>query len=439
MLKELLRYDSTNMLLSSVGRKGTNPRHLQQRTRDLEHARKKVNIEWKKNVQGWLGCPDDLQLVRHIQGLAQEKQKKYTTCLVIGIGGSDLGARAGYAALGTQKNKMRLEFAGGNTDPDELTHLLSRLDLKRTIVNIISKSGGTIEPMSAFFVVRDLLKHSFGQKMADHIVATTDEHQGALRDLAQKEGYKTLPIPRNIGGRFSVLTAVGLFPFACAGIDIKKMLDGAKTIRTSFVKNKKDDASDFALLQFLADTEHGQHIHILMPYSGRLKQFSRWYRQIWAESLGKRLNKDGDLVYSGPTPIAALGATDQHSQLQLYVEGPNDKTITFIEVERFDTKLRVPHGAQEIPSLAYLAGVSFEKIIHSERKGTAESLRRAYRPNGTISIPKISAETLGALFMFFEISVSVAGELYGINAYDQPGVEEGKHVTAELLGKQTQS
>lgn len=436
MPKPLIRYDASNMQEKAVGRYGATSQQLRSKQRDMKRAKQALLADWKKGTQGWLGCPDDAKLVKQIEMLVKAK-KRFTTCLVIGIGGSDLGARAAYAALKHTAKGMKLEFAGGNTDPDELAEVLARLDLKTTLVNIISKSGDTIEPMSAFFVVRDQLKKKFGAKAGEHIVATTDAETGSLRALSEKEGYSTLPVPKNIGGRFSVLTAVGLFPLACAGIDIKKVLLGAKQMRDEFRTHMDDPASRFALHQYLADTERRQHIHVLMPYSARLEQLGRWYRQIWAESLGKRIDREGDIVNTGPTPIAALGATDQHSQMQLYVEGPNNKTITFIEVEKFDSALKVPAGAKDISPLAYLSGIDLQRIIHAERFGTAEALRRTRRPNGTLSISRVNLESLGALFMFFEIATGIAGELYDINAYDQHGVEAGKQVAAQLLHRKT--
>lgn len=436
MPRTLIRYDASNMMHKSVGRHGATPQQIQANQSALKRAKATLLKDWKQGTQGWLGCPEDSQLLTEIHRIVQEK-KHFTTCLVIGIGGSDLGARAAYQALKHTGKGMTLEFAGGNTDPDELEEILSRLDLSKTVVNIISKSGDTVEPMSTFFVVRELLKKKFGKSFSHHIVATTDADCGSLRALADREGYDTLPIPKNIGGRFSVLTAVGLFPLACAGIDIKKILQGAASVRDEFRRKKDDIASQHALHQYLADQERRQHIHVLMPYSSRIEQFGRWYRQIWAESLGKKTNLDGDTVNVGPTPVAALGVTDQHSQIQLYVEGPNDKTVTFIEVEKFDSSLSVPTGAKDIKPLAYLSKIPFSRIIHAERKGTAEALRLANRPNGTLSIPGINPETVGALFMFFQIATGICGELYGINTYNQPGVEEGKRVASTLLKRKT--
>jgi len=432
-----LTYDFRNMLRPAVGLHGAEVNFLETNSARLAEAKGGVLAEWKSGSQGWLGCPDDKPAVERVQRLAAKKAA-FDTCLVLGIGGSDLGARAAHQALKhTAKDGMRLVFAGGNTDPDELQETLSGLDWEKTLINVISKSGDTVEPMSAFLVAREKLIKAVGQKRhAAHIVATTDKERGALRKLAKRFGYDTLPVPDNIGGRFSVLTAVGLFPLACAGIDIKAMLKGAAQTRSAFVKGKRasDEASVFALHQFLADSERRQNIHVLMPYSSRLREIGQWYRQIWAESLGKKTDLAGDTVHIGPTPIAALGATDQHSQIQLYNEGPNNKTITFIRVAKFGSGLKVPESAALLPGLKYLSGTKLQKIIQAELAGTAESLRANKRPNGTLSVPEVSCETVGALFMFFEIATAMAGHLYSVNPYDQPGVEEGKVIARRLLG-----
>lgn len=431
----LIAYDHANMLQKAVGRYGAGARELKDARHDLERAKRALIADWKQGRQGWLGCPDDAGLVRRIRAVAKEK-RRFTTCLVIGIGGSDLGARAAWHALKQDTRGMRLEFAGGNTDPDGLAETLGRLDLNKTLVNIISKSGDTIEPMSAFLIVRDKLIRKLGKnRFAEHIVATTDAQCGSLRALASKEGYATLPVPENIGGRFSVLTAVGLFPLACAGIDIGSMLSGAKNIRNDFVSRPTtaNAATAYAAFHARGDRKRGHRIHVLMPYSEHLREFAFWYRQLWAESLGKKRNREGDIVNAGPTPVAALGATDQHSQIQLYTEGPNDKITTFIDVGTFNRDIRVPPGAKIIPPLAYLSGASLQSVIHAERKATAEALRQAHRPNGTLRIPAVDAPALGALFMFFQIAAGMMGELYDVNAYDQPGVESGKRVMTDLL------
>ena len=417
-MSTLLRYDATNMFRLPI-----TVRDRQQ----LDDAKKAVIDAWKNGDQGWLGCPDDSACVSRIKKLVKEKSG-FTTCLVLGIGGSDLGARAVWHAMKDEARGMTLEFAGGNTDPDELAAILKRLNLKKTLINVISKSGNTVETMSAFFIVREALISAVGEtKARQQIVATTDEESGILHDIVMKEGYATLPVPKNIGGRFSVLTDVGLFPLACAGINIAAMMRGAKESRDECVAETptQNEAARYAALHVYGDRALHMPIHIMMPYSERLRLFAFWYRQIWAESLGK----DGH----GPTPIAALGATDQHSQLQLYQDGPKDKMISFIEVEHFKAKISIPRSVKKIPQLAYLSGMSLETIIHAERDATAHALAHEGRVNGTLHVGRVDETTLGAMFMFFEVATGIAGQLYGVNAYNQPGVEASKTVMRTIL------
>ncbi|MDQ7814801.1 MAG: glucose-6-phosphate isomerase [Patescibacteria group bacterium] len=438
MIKQMISYDSSNMLRSAVGIYGADKSVFRKNAVRLNKARKELEKEWKTEQQGWLGCPDSTEDIKAIKA-AVKKCAGFKTCLVLGIGGSDLGARAAYQALKPKNSAKNLIFAGANTDPDELAGVLDKLDLKTTLVDIISKSGNTIEPMATFLIVRELMMKRLGKEnFASQIIATTDRSSGALRELADKEGYLTLSVPENIGGRFSVLTPVGLFPLAFAGIDISKMLAGAKDFREGFFREKPENnpAAQFALLQYLADTERRQNIHVLMPYAQALSGMSSWYRQIWAESLGKKHSVDGETVHVGSTPIAALGATDQHSQIQLYNEGPNNKTVTFIEIGKFAHDYKIPLSAKMIKPLAYVAGKTLQQIIKAERQATAASLADSKRPNSTIHIPEISAGTIGGLFMFFEIATALAGKLYGINPYDQPGVEAGKQAMEKILKRE---
>jgi len=409
--------------------------------RPLEQGRRTLLEQRKRGEIGWLDLPMDKAMIKRVQKVVA-KTKKFQTLLVLGIGGSDLGARAILQALG-QGSKKSVRFAGANTDPDELEAVLKDIIWKKTVVNIISKSGDTVEPMSAFLVVRERLRKAVGKKFAQQIVATTDAKKGTLHDLAEEEGYHQLIVPQNVGGRFSVLSDVGLFPAAFAGIAIKEMLAGAAEQVRVFEKDPVDfqPAAQYAGLHADWFQRHRANVWVLMPYSAHLELFGRWYRQLIAESLGKKKNRNALTIEIGPTPVAALGATDQHSQIQLYMEGPHDKVITFIEIEKFRSRLRVSPlvgevlherrggshiSVQTLERFATLVNVPFEELIHAERKATAEALTSVKRPNATITLPKLDAYHLGALFQMFMIATAYLGELFNIDPYNQPGVEEGK-------------
>ncbi|MBD3251302.1 hypothetical protein GF380_02400 [Candidatus Uhrbacteria bacterium] len=307
--------------------------------------------------------------------------------------------------------------------------LLEQIDPKRTCVNVISKSGGTLETMSSFLVFRELLKKRCGKTFGTRIIATTDSEQGALHDLAQKEGYHTLNVPSNVGGRYSVLSAVGLFPALVMDVDIQAMQTGASSLVRTYIDHKDPGilCGAYAGMHVIG-LEKGKQIHVLMTYVRRLDEFTKWVRQLVAESLGKRVNRRGRVIHTGPTPVASVGPEDQHSQLQLYSEGPFDKLITFINQETHRKDLKTP-AVKSLPSpINTFGGKSFAKMLQLERAATAESLRLNGRPNGTIHLQKLDAAALGELFQFFEITVGLMGELMDVNAYDQPGVELSKQL-----------
>ncbi|MCR4278412.1 MAG: glucose-6-phosphate isomerase [bacterium] len=430
-----LSFDFTRMRSSSVGRWGASDAERKKIAPRLRDAKKEVLRIHESREQGWMSYPTDKDVGKKITSVVKQ-MNAFQTCLVLGIGGSDLAGRALYSAL--KPSKKKLVFAGANTDPDELFEIVDGLDLKNTCINIISKSGGTVEPMASFLYVLSQLEKKVGKRnVADHIVATTDPESGSLYELATKHGWAMLPIPRNIGGRFSALTAVGLFPLAFAGTDIQGIQKGAHQEFQAFQSEsvEKNNACQYALLQYLAYTKRNQKIQIVMPYSAQLKEFGLWYRQIWAESLGKKVNRKKKIVNVGPTPISALGATDQHSQIQLYTEGPNDKTILFIEIEQFKNDLHVPANVFGMKELVQISGKRFRDILHAEREATSRALTASKRPNGTLFLKKITPGSIGALFMFYELATALSGELYDINAYNQPGVEAGKKAMHDILSR----
>jgi glucose-6-phosphate isomerase len=259
-----------------------------------------------------------------------------------------------------------------------------------------------------------------------------------LREIADAEGIATLPIPSSVGGRFSVLSAVGLLPAAMAGIDVAALLAGAAEMRERCDAGelRGNPAGMFGALQYLADTEKGANVQVMMPYSDPLKDVADWFRQLWAESLGKQKSRAGDDVFVGPTPVKALGATDQHSQVQEYVEGPFDKTITFLAARERPADIAIPKLHAELGELGYLGGRTLGGLLDTERLATEAALARRGRMSMTIELPRVDAHSLGGLFMLLEIATVYAGHFYGIDPMDQPGVELGKQLTYGIMGRQ---
>jgi glucose-6-phosphate isomerase len=357
--------------------------------------------------------------------------QKFDLLIVIGIGGSDLAARTILQSLRDEGKGMPVKFLSA-PDPEAIAPLLEEPDLlSRSAINVVSKSGRTLETLAIFLTLREALIKAVGREAhRKHIFVTTDPSDGPLHRLALDEGYALLPHPLNVGGRFSALSVVGLFPAACAGIDPKRLLQGAAEFETDRrAAGTESLSATFAALHHVAMTKRDQHVHVLMPYATRLSSFAHWYRQLWAESLGKKKGSRN----VGPTPVASVGPVDQHSQLQLYMEGPADKLITFIEVGTFRSELVVPKLSGVPDELMHVGGLSFTDIMHAERAGTANALARQRRPNGTICLQDISPESLGALLQFFMTATAYMGELMGVDAFDQPGVEASKNETRSIL------
>ena len=414
---------------------------------DIEKIIKDLNQ--RKDKQGqwlqWMNLGYNEETVWYVKEFAAMVKGRFDNVLVLGIGGSALGGIAVTEALlkpywnlltPEQRGGMPRIFFLDNIDPDQITGLLQVLDLKRTLVNVITKSGSTAETMSQYMIVKNLLEQQLGNDYRKNIVATTDQKTGILRQLADQEGYKTFVVPDDVGGRFSVFSAVGLLPFALVGIDIEEMMNGIKDMDLA-LKNTdihNNIAAQNALIHYLMDTKKGKNLSVMMPYSSRLKYISDWYVQLWAESLGKEENNKGKKVNCGPTPIKALGATDQHSQIQLYNEGPNDKVINFIRVEEFDNTLEIPH-IFDYTGIGYLGGKTINQLINAEADSTRVALSDYKRPTVTISLPKVNAYNVAQLLYMLEVQTAIAGELYNINTFNQPGVEQAKNYTYALMGR----
>ena len=437
-----LQYDFTNMLAPACPG-GLSADTLTTAASAFTAARADVTARRAAGTLGFPVLPEDAALRAALQADALASRSEIDDVVLCGIGGSALGPNMLRSALCPPRwNELDLAARGGwprlhvmdNVDPVTMGALFDRVDLKRTRVLVISKSGGTAETMSQYLVVRDMLDKLGAEWPKTVLRFITDPEKGVLRAIAKTDGIVTYEIPPSVGGRFSVLTAVGLAPAAFIGIDIDALCAGAAAMRDRCEQAElaKNPAGVFAVLQHAHDQKNGRQIHVLMPYADALRDVANWFVQLWAESLGKVLPGGGNV---GPTPLPALGATDQHAQVQNFMEGPHDKTVTFIAVDTFARDITIPALHSNFPDLAYLGGATIGGLLDAERRATAGALASSGRPNGVLRIPAVDAQHLGELIMLFEYATAFAGALYGIDAYNQPGVELGKQFTYGIFGR----
>lgn len=389
----------------------------------------------KTGKLGFMALPDDHAAKDAAKAIAKDLQAQFDDQLVLGIGGSSLGAKALVTSLCHPfHNLLPKDKRGGglrtffpdNSDGTTFSRLLEIVDPAKAGIVAITKSGGTAETWAQLLYLQEKLGAA---AMKKQVVAVTDPSKGALRSVANAQGWRTLPVPPNIGGRFSVFTAVGLLPAAAAGVDVDQLLAGASSMVRRCGSYQLFDNPAYLLgsALFLFDRERGRPVHVFMPYADALRETGDWFVQLWAESLGKKNH--------GPTPMGAVGATDQHSLLQLLMEGPNDKVTIFVAVEEPRVDLPIPKGFEDQPDVKYLNGITFNTLLAAEQRATAAALAAAGRPSITITLPRLDAFALGELMMLLEIATGFAGPLYGVDPYDQPGVEAGKRYACGLLGR----
>ncbi|MCC7476879.1 glucose-6-phosphate isomerase [bacterium] len=357
--------------------------------------------------------------------------------LVCGIGGSALGTQAVYSALDQPGRPLRPLLVVDNVDPGQIARLLEWAELKSCGLNVISKSGETLETMAAFFHLLQAMEGSgmSREEIASRVIATTDPLQGLLRELAGAQGWQTLPVPGDVGGRFSVFTSVGLLPLAFAGVDIESLLSGAREFQQEALKlpQPENPAWQLAALHYILHLQGGISATVQYVYGDGLVLLGDWLRQLWAESLAKATMVDGSDSGVGQTPVVARGSTDQHSQNQLYMEGPDDKLYGFVTAGRWahDPPLALPEQLPE--KLDYIRGHSFGSLLDACYCGTRDALVEAGRPVYETTFPQVDAEALGAWMQLWMLATAYAGLLYNVNPFDQPGVERSKVITRERL------
>ncbi|MEA2708196.1 MAG: glucose-6-phosphate isomerase [Phycisphaerales bacterium] len=436
-----------NATADAVGeRHGVSDKDLKALAPRIKSIHQQITTDRKAGKLRFRDLPYDDDMVAAVNKEVEHFRDRCEVLVVLGIGGSALGNIALQNALNPYTYNLMSDrtrtgpqvFVLDNVDPDQIKSVVDLITpkIKKTIVNVISKSGETAETASQFLLFRDLLQQKLGKKYTDNILATTDPKGGTLRQIANAEGYRTLEVPEGVGGRFSVLSAVGLFSAGMCGIDMEAILAGAQAMdkRLKDADVLKNPAALIAAIHYALDRK-GKHISVMMPYSTSLYSLGDWFRQLWAESLGKKDGLTKKNIFAGQTPVKALGTTDQHSQVQLYREGPHDKLITFLEVERFNQKVAIPGGLKNAPTLDYLEGSNFQTLINSEKLATEYALLESERPTMTVLFPRISPETVGQFLYLYESAVSYMGALLEINPYDQPAVELGKQATYALMGK----
>ena len=448
MAKNEIRFDMRNATAAVVGKAdGLTPAELKTLGSEASRAVQRVNDTRAKTPFRDLPTNPENSQVDAVLKSVKKKKGRFDDLVILGIGGSALGLTALKTALRLpywnqqpahkRRGRPRL-WVMDNVDPAEFAALLDLVDVERTLFNVISKSGDTAETMTQFLMVLDVMKDCIGKRWRKNLVITTGLGKSTLRDyLNGEKGIDSFIVPNNVGGRFSVLSPVGLFPAAMIGIDVEALLAGAAAMdkrctTTAFAANP---AAQGAAVQ-IGLYRRGKPLSVMMPYAAALKDVADWYRQLWAESLGKIRKDDGAFV--GPTPIKALGVTDQHSQVQLYREGPNDKVFTILSVEDFGHKNKIPAGPEGLGGIDYLVGRTMARLYKAEEQATIWALSSvSKRPVTKIVLPEVTPFTVGQLLQMLMIQTSIAGEMLdlGEDTYLQPGVEAAKEATRALMGK----
>ncbi|MBI4515114.1 MAG: glucose-6-phosphate isomerase [Deltaproteobacteria bacterium] len=429
-----VRLDVNGMMAEAIGQQGTTREEVEElalRAAELAH------VLLARRAAGELPfyeLPHRREALAAVNAAATAV-RGLDTLVVLGIGGSALGARTLIEALGRPSPRV---LVVDNIDPVTVGALLDGLDLTRTVFNVVSKGGETAETMAQFLIIREQLLRQLGAvDYKQRLVITTDAESGHLRQIVNDEGFLDLSVPAGVGGRFSVLTPVALFPAAIAGVKLEELLAGAAWMdtRTQGVELWRNPAHLLAALLYLAEVKQRRNVVVLMPYCDRLRLLAQWFAQLWAESLGKAETVDGQPAHCGQTPVAALGATDQHSLLQLLMAGPADKVVVLVRVEDHGRELSIPAAYADLDGVGYLGGNCLGALLNMEQRATELALVQSQRPVITLSLPQLNAFTLGQLLYLFEVATVFAGALHRINPLDQPGVERGKRLTYGLAGR----
>jgi len=382
--------------------------------------------EREKGMHAWSMCPYDTKVIQATKSIVSEvKSQNIRTIVWIGIGGSSLGPKVIQEVFESPDTPAFLVL--DTIDPATISMQMEIIDWKTALIVVVSKSGGTLETMSAFFACYEKLKAAVRSKPEERVIALTDPAEGPLRALALEERFLTLPIDQNVGGRFSIFTPVGLLALGLLGGNIDQFVRGAKEMDTHCQETmlSSNPAASLAVTQFLLDTRRNYPIRVIMPYGDKLQSLARWEQQLLAESLGKTDAKN-------PIPMAAIGTQDQHSLLQQWMAGPRLTWHLFIrEIEK--DRVEVPRTLP--PAYQWMAGKTFGQLLDACYEGTSQALTSAKRPHATISLQRLDESHLGQLFFLLLTEIVYLGKLYRLDIYGQPAVEVGKKITRGILDK----
>jgi len=443
-----IRLDFSHMMSDFIGpARGITRKEISELTPRAAAISGSIEADREAGDLGFYRLPYDMEAANEVSRIAGLFREKCDDFVVLGIGGSALGGAALFRALCHPQHNLVSKadrdgnprvFVLDNVDPATFKGVLNLINPEKTFFNVITKSGTTTETVSQFLIVRQMLTERVGEAaVKEHLVVTTGVASGKLRTIAEHAGYPLLPIPENVGGRFSVLSPVGLFPAAMFGVNIQELLAGARYMdeRCRTDQLWQNPAFLCGALHYLADVKKSLNIAVMMPYSDALLQVAYWFRQLWAEGLGKAETNSGEVVNVGQTPVVALGATDQHSQLQLYSEGPFNKLITFLLVENTAEDVVIPPQPDQGEGFSYLGGHSLNELVKVEAQSTLIALAETGRSNMSIILPEINPFTLGQLLFLLEVQTVFTGGLYDINPLNQPGVEASKQYIYGMMGR----
>ncbi len=440
--QKLLQIDSARLYRDGVGKEGITTAEMEELAPELRRIHRIVVAQSRGGADAEFACLNLHAVMSDslasIEAMAVQI-RRFEDVAVIGIGGSSLGAKAVHHAMTAVRpdpSAPRLHFLE-NIDPYRLHALLQNRKAEKAGVICISKSGGTIETAIQYLILREWLEKELGKdKSRAHQWLVTDPANGWLRELAGRENIPSLPVPPRVGGRFSVLTAVGLLPLAVAGVDIRALLAGAadNAGRCATDDIRANPALEIAALFYLLDTHKNKRVSIMMPYADPLELIVDWYRQLWAESLGKRMETRPGRPPAGTLPVRAMGAVDQHSQLQMYLESRLDKIFTFLALDSWDRDFSIPLPEENRKYFPYLAGKKMGQVLEAEFQATRQVITETGHPNMTLRLPALNEHVLGQLIDLYQRITVYTGLLYGINPLDQPAVEKGKQLAIQLLG-----